>query len=175
MTPKTIFGLLVASLCLALGLAACQAPASKPTSTLPLTSTASPVRPTATAQPPTASPILPTATARPPTPTATSLPPTPRPSAEVIVKQMNLRTGPGTVYPVVALLKQGDVLTVVGRSPDRTWLSVKTAGNVAGWCSASSRYVRLSVEVGTLAVAAVPLPPATSPTAAPAAAPTATP
>ncbi len=160
MTRPSALKPLVVLLLFVLAAVACQPAAFQPTSTAvptPAELSATPVASTTTARP-TVSPVPPTETALPPIPTDTDIPPTPVPSAEVIVKQMNLRAGPGTNYTIVALLAQGDVLTVVGRSSDSTWLSVRTAKNVAGWCSASDRYVRLSVDISTLAAVAAPLP-----------------
>ena len=79
------------------------------------------VQPTATStRTPTASPTatnVPTATAQ-PTPTATSAPTatsTPEPPAVTLTANANLRSGPGTAYPVLRGGRQGQVLAVLAQ------------------------------------------------------------
>ncbi len=160
MTLKTRLILIVAAILLGLSLASCSPPASRSVhadtatpikeATLAKASTATPLPPadTATSLPPTETPL--------PADTATSLPPTPLPTAKVVAKYLNLRAGPGTSYPIVTMLKEGDVVTVLGRTPDNLWIAVKVSGTVSGWCSAQSKYVSLGIAVNRLAV--VPSP-----------------
>lgn len=44
---------------------------------------------------------------------------------------LNVRTGPGTVYPVAAKMKQGTALEVLGKSGD--WYKVRISGTTTGW------------------------------------------
>ena len=126
---------------------------------------------TATSTPaPTASPTA-SATA---TPTATMTPtniPTPA-LAKVDVDMGNLRSGPGTVYSVVANLDEGTELTPLERTPGANWFRVEVVGTgVQGWISTT--IVDLNFVAGTLPVAqeipptpipptATPIPPATT-------------
>ncbi len=157
MTLKTRLTLIVAAILLGLSLAACSPPASTSTHAATFTParevtqkqvSATPLPASDTPLPPTETPL--------PTDTPTSLPPTPLPTAKVMAKLLNLRAGPGTTYPIVATLKQGDVLTVLGRTPDNLWIAVRASASVSGWCSAQSKYVSLSVEVGRLATVSSP-------------------
>lgn len=52
---------------------------------------------------------------------------------------LNVRTGPGTNYPVVAALSANQVVQVSGCNSSNTWCQV-TATNIRGW--ASARYLR---------------------------------
>ena len=160
MTLKTRLTLSVAIGIMGISVAACKGPASPTNAATAQPPTASLAQPSPTALLPTDTSLPPTDTLLPPTSTPTSLPPTAPPSAEVVVKLMNLRAGPNTSYPIVAVLKEGDSLTVLGRSPDSLWIAVKTADGLSGWCSAQSKYVRLSADANSLAVMPVPPPPA---------------
>ena len=46
---------------------------------------------------------------------------------------VNLRTGPGTLFPVSRLLANGTRLQVVGNAPGGQWLYVLTDSNIYGW------------------------------------------
>ena len=52
---------------------------------------------------------------------------------------LNVRTGPGTNYPVIAALSTNQVVEVSGCNNSNTWCQV-TATNIRGW--ASARYLR---------------------------------
>ena len=121
-----------------------------PTSTPEATSTSSTSNtptPTNTATPnytaahtPTPTPT-PTATKSPfPTPTRTPRPtrtptvtPMPNPVGEVTTEVLNLRSGPDTSYGIVGMLLKGDLLTVLGQTPDGVWLSIIAPHGTRGW------------------------------------------
>jgi len=69
----------------------------------------------------------------------TVLPPTPEPSDPTAIvtapKGVNVRTGPGTVYPVIGIAPMGTELEIVGVSEDGTWWAVHLPGapNNLGW------------------------------------------
>ncbi len=73
--------------------------------------------------------------------TPTTATPTPtRPSssagygvATVTSRGLNMRTGPGTVYPVVRSLVQGTPITVLGQDASGLWLYGQLADGVLGW------------------------------------------
>lgn len=146
------------------GQAVAAAPLSPPTPTPVPTSTPTPLSPTDT---PTATP-----TAEPtPTPTFTPLP---KPQAIVSAQEANVRRGPGTGHPVVARLRQGETVDLIGRNVDGTWWQVALATGEEGWVNAS-----LVTTVGPAdaveVAAAIPTPPAAAaprPTAPPAPRPT---
>ncbi len=57
-------------------------------------------------------------------------------TAVVNAYRLNVRSGPGPGYAVVAQVKQGDVLPIVGRDSAGAWLQVRLANNTTGWVSA---------------------------------------
>lgn len=86
---------------------------------------------------PTVTGISPTATALPALPTPTpspSLSPTP-PSGSVL-PQFELRSGPGTEFPVVGTVIQGQSVVLLGRNADGTWLKIRMPDGLEGWVMA---------------------------------------
>lgn len=59
-------------------------------------------------------------------------------TATVTAPVLNLRSGPGTIFPVVGKLKSGTTLTVLGRNADGAWLYVCCLPDTEtrGWISA---------------------------------------
>ena len=138
-----------------------EGPIATPTETDAPTPTASPSNtPTATAT------NTPEATA---TPTSTpTITPAPAPQVRAAGKNVNVRRGPGTVFPVMAVLHDGETAPVIARGPN-DWLQIDIKGK-AGWIYLG--VVETVGPVGELAMAEnIPTPPPT-PTPVP---PTATP
>jgi len=89
------------------------------------------------------------------------------PRAVVTGDTLNLRTGPGTSFPKIEVLKKGDALLVTGRTKAGDWLEVLLPDGTKGWVSAS--LVKLEVPVTGVAVAKViPKPPTPAATRTPA-------
>lgn len=158
--------------------ARCVAPVTPTPTPLVIVVTATPAPATETPRP-SPTPVAPTDT--PPTsptpgpPTETTLPtPTPAADAVVAVRAANLRRGPGLVYPVVAVLREGDRLTVEARSPNGHWLQVRTEREVKGWVATD--LATLNRALGPVAVAVVipptPVPPTPPPSPVPGVSPT---
>ncbi len=97
-----------------------------------------------------------TATAT-PQPSATSEPPAPR--VEVAVASANLRSGPGTAYPVEGQATQGQVFDVLRRSRAADWLEISWSGGTR-WIAAG--LVKANLPVESLPVATDVAPPPTS-------------
>ncbi|MEM7331436.1 MAG: serine/threonine protein kinase [Chloroflexota bacterium] len=121
-----------------------------------------------------------TATATPtltPTSTQTATPPataTPEitPEVRVVASSVSLRSGPSTRYDVLQFLFEGDVVSVIGKIENGTWLNVITEDGTFGWLSTT-----ISETIGDTDLTAVPTPatiPA-EPTATATPIPTATP
>jgi hypothetical protein len=90
----------------------------------------------------------PAPTARPPaTPTATAS----LPHAVVTGDTLNVRTGPGTNYPKIGLLRKGEEVVVTGRNASGDWLAVTLTDETKGWVSSS--LVKLDAPAGGIAVA----------------------
>jgi SH3 domain-containing protein len=81
----------------------------------------------------TATPVsLPTVSATAPTPADEGTSTSPY-FAVVSAENVNLRTHPGTVFPVRLLLAKGTRVQVLGHAPGGEWLYVQTDTNVNGW------------------------------------------
>lgn len=180
------YAVVIALLVVSLALTSCKSgqllglkPTATPTATATSTVTPMPTAtntPTATPTPtatakstPTATP-MPTATFTPTaTPTETAMPsPTtpPQPQAIVTGDSINLRGGPGTLYPVVGQVDKGATLPVISRTQDGAWLEVVPAGGKSGWVSA--KLVALNVLAEELPIAkAIPPTSLPKPTTAP--------
>lgn len=111
------------------------------------------------------------------TPTATPAPTsTPAPGASVKAATLNVRSGPGSNYDIVATLAQGESLAVAGQTGNCGWLKVTTAKGQPGWVIGGPEYVSLNVSCASVpAVQPPPSPTAAPPTATRPAAPTARP
>jgi multidrug resistance efflux pump len=85
-----------------------------------------------------------TATTSPATPvvTPTSAKAEATPQVEVVAWGLNVRSGPGVEYPVVAGLAQGDIAPVLAVDPQSGWLQVQLPdGKNTGWISGNPAYV----------------------------------
>ncbi len=122
--------------------------------------------PSATASP-TSSPT--------PSPTPTL---TPTPAAPVVqlpltsTTAINVRSGPGTAYPILGQLQPGQMAPVLSRNNDTSWWQISLADNTLGWVF--GQLVTLSGSQEAIPIAAAPPPPPTA-TAAPAPPPQAQP
>lgn len=101
---------------------------------------------------------------------ATLVPPTPEPGdpvAQVIARAgVNVRTGPGVVYPVIGIAPFGAQSEVVGMSADGTWwvVNVPAALNGHGWVA--DEYVAVENAGNVMVIPAPPTPtPVSTPTA----------
>ncbi|MCG2740068.1 MAG: SH3 domain-containing protein [Syntrophaceae bacterium] len=104
---------------------------SRPAANTPAPAATSTGAPTASAAlPPTLTPI--------PTLTSTlTLTPSPTPFAPfnvtAMVDNLNIRTNPGYLFPVIRMYKQGTVFTVLGKAPGGEWFYVQAPENIEGW------------------------------------------
>lgn len=74
-------------------------------------------------------------------------------AASVVYQILNVRQGPGTNYPAVNTLSQGDQVTVIGRNTDSTWLAISFGGGTA-WVIAES--VSFEGDISQLPLVAAP-------------------
>lgn len=87
-------------------------------------------------------------------------PPTPvppssvTPSAVVNTGALNVRSGPGPVYPILTVVRQGGRLAVTGRNSAASWLKVTTTSNTKGWVNSS--YVVTNVPINSLPIVESP-------------------
>jgi len=136
-----------------------------------------PVPPTGTAEP-TLPPASPTAAPSPvPTETTTPTPqPTLTPIVRVALNLVNLRRGPGVLYPLVGSVRAGDRLQVLAwnNSPESPWYLVATSDQRLGWISAEVVEADDPAALSAVPVAAT-LPPTPFATATPPPVPSGTP
>lgn len=98
-----------------------------------ITSTLTPLPPTKTAT------IIPSHTPTPP-PTNTIIPsatPTPQPQVQII-RNGNLRSGPGTNYNSVGVISAGSIVVVLGKSVNEDWYFILLLDGNTAWIGASN-------------------------------------
>ena len=74
--------------------------------------------------------------------------------------RLNVRSGPGTTYAIVAKAMAGETYQVVGRSTDGTWLQIRRGDDETGWVSAP--YLQIEGDVTRLPTVAASAPPPTA-------------
>lgn len=94
-----------------------------------------------------------------------------KPTGTVTANVLNIRSGPGTNFPVVGAARQGDSGTIVGRSQDGRWWVVDAPSLPGGQGWVSAEFVT-ATNVEDVPVVASPPTPVPTPTRIP---PTATP
>ena len=101
-------------------------------------------------------------------PVAPAPPPASDAPAATAVDYVNVRTGPGSTYPVLGVASPGASAEVSGKSADGAWWQVKVptqyVASGLGWVSAS--YV-ITANTGSVPVVDAPPPPAVQPTPVP--------
>jgi hypothetical protein len=75
----------------------------------------------------------PTASPTPPTPSATPTPSSTPAIESQIAYGSNLRSGPSTAFPIVALLSPNETVILLGRNVPGTWIFVRTLAQLEGW------------------------------------------
>jgi N-acetylmuramoyl-L-alanine amidase len=71
-------------------------------------------------------------------------------TATVTTGALNVRAGPGIGYEVRGVAYQGEVLTLVGRNQDVSWIEVQMANGVQGWVG--NTYIRPNMPLDRLPV-----------------------
>ena len=61
---------------------------------------------------------------------------------------LNVRSGPGVAYQVVAVTRWGDVVTLLGRNANSSWAKIRIAGGREGWVNAS--YLSTNTAISSL-------------------------
>ncbi|MBE7553877.1 MAG: FHA domain-containing protein [Anaerolineales bacterium] len=80
------------------------------------------------------------------------------------VADVNVRGGPGTNYPILGLLRAGQVAPVVGRSADGGWWQILFPPNTGGTGWVAGNFVQTNAAAGAVpVVAAPPSPPTPAP------------
>ncbi len=66
------------------------------------------------------------------------------PTVTVLTPALNVRSGPGTNYPVIGGLKLGASVQIVGRHSASGWWQVSFQGAKTGWVSGAASLVKVS-------------------------------
>ena len=107
--------------------------------------------------------VVPTPTPPPAEPTAT---PTPEGVTVTVLQNMNVRSGPGTNYPIVGAGTAGQSTKVIGRNDDGSWLKIEyPSADGSGWVFAE--LVQVTGNPESVAIAQAPPPPPPTPTPVP--------
>lgn len=116
--------------------------------------------PTAIAPLDTPSPTPVAAVEVPPTPTSAGQQATVSGPAVMALVGLNVRSGPGTGYPVIGRLVEGQTVPITGRNPQGTWwqISYPSDQGQRGWISGSAQFSTATNAEGVLIVEAPPLP-----------------
>ncbi len=120
-----------------------------------LTATETPI-PSAT---PTAMPIS--------LPTATPIPPATATPILVTAEMVNVRSGPGTNYPLIGTLSPNNPAKVLGRNAPSTWWQIQLSDGQMGWVSASVVQATNVEQVAVVQAPPLPIPPTATPPAVP--------
>jgi dipeptidyl aminopeptidase/acylaminoacyl peptidase len=67
----------------------------------------------------------------------------------VVAPALNVRSGPGSTYPALAQLTEGDTLAVVGHDPASHWWQVQLLNGQTGWVSGGPANVSVIPELAT--------------------------
>jgi len=109
-------------------------PSLTPTATATVTATATATATATTTATATATTTATATSTSKPTATKTTAPSsTPETTVKVSGDSVNLRTGPGANFAKVRMLTSGELLILLGRLSDNTWLYVKTSDGQEGW------------------------------------------
>jgi uncharacterized protein YraI len=66
------------------------------------------------------------------------------PTVTILADRLNVRSGPGTTYGVVASALSGEKYSVVGQNSGCAWLQIAKSGKTVGWVSGNKSYTKLS-------------------------------
>lgn len=85
-------------------------------------------------------------------------------TATVVTGALNVRSGPGINFPVVAKTYQGHVVALLGRNSNSTWARVRLFSGQEGWVNAGPQYIQPSVAISSLPIVNGAPAPAPTPT-----------
>jgi uncharacterized protein YraI len=99
----------------------------------------------------------PAPTRPPPTPAPNvTITPTSEPTARVNYEFLNVRSGPGTSFSLIATLKQDDTVSLMGRNDDGKWVRIRLPDGREGW--SYTEYLKASLEIASLPVSSATQP-----------------
>ena len=68
----------------------------------------------------------------------------PAATVTILADRLNVRSGPGATYGVVASALNGEKYSAVGQNGSCAWLQIAKSGKTLGWVSGSKSFVKLS-------------------------------
>lgn len=86
----------------------------------------------------------------PPSATATPVPPPPAQTGTVPGARLNMRQGPSVSSPIIRVLAQGEMVSLLGRNAAATWVKVAASNSNQGWVYAP--LLQTSIPVANLPV-----------------------
>ncbi|MCB0001631.1 MAG: SH3 domain-containing protein [Anaerolineae bacterium] len=97
------------------------------------------------------------------TPTASPLPGTPDvPAVTVVADLLNVRSGPGLTFDIIATVPAGTAFRAEGRTEDGLWLLICCVGEQWGWVANTAETVSINFNLLNLPVVTFPAPIATN-------------
>lgn len=86
-------------------------------------------------------------------------------AATIATGALNVRSGPSLAYPAVAVVYQGNIVSLIGRNADSTWAKIRLSNGTQGWVNAASAYITPNVSISSLPLADSTTAPTSSATA----------
>jgi len=102
-----------------------------------------------------------------PTPTTSVSIPTPATPGVTALRDLDIRSGPGSGFSRLNILPSGNALDIMGISDDRSWYQVLLLDGTTGWVLASESGARFNGDRGVLKVVIPTLTPTDRPTETP--------
>ncbi len=72
------------------------------------------------------------------------------PTGIVNTGNLNVRSGPGPNFSSVTVISHGDVVTLLGRNADGTWVKIRLSNGTEGWINAG--YITTNVAISSLPI-----------------------
>lgn len=76
------------------------------------------------------------------------------------LEAVNIRIGASTLHSVVGFLRQGEIVRIIGVSPDRTWWKIACPSGLGPECWITAREMYIKIESGDPSTMPVVVPPA---------------
>ncbi len=71
-------------------------------------------------------------------------------SGSVVAFFLNVRSGPGVVFPVVGVLSSRDGVNLIGRNADGSWVEIVLPAGTRGWVN--RHWLRINIDVNALPI-----------------------
>ncbi|MEM7125784.1 MAG: SH3 domain-containing protein [Chloroflexota bacterium] len=85
------------------------------------------------------------------------------PAVTIIVPSLRVRSGPGTVYPILGTVSQGESYAISGQANGCGWYTISHPTLSGGWISGGTNFVQSNVECEGIVAASIPPAPVAPP------------